>query len=224
MRICIFGAGAVGGYLAGFLARGGAEVSVVARGAHLAAIRAEGLRVETPEDALTVRVAGRASTAAVTVELPGAPGFVTVTDQNTVLLAAVQGGAAGTAAGGAAATGGEKLSSESVSSLPLNGRDFSTLLLLAAGTMTDANGATNFTQQFAIDGARGVEAVFAMDGADISDPEMGGATFTNFNVDAVEEIQSSSGWMPAEVGRGAAGFTNIVTRSGSALENASTDD
>ena len=54
-----------------------------------------------------------------------------------------------------------------------------------------------------------------MDGADISDPEMGGATFTNFNVDAVQEIQSSSGWMPAEIGRGAAGFTNIITRSGS---------
>jgi hypothetical protein len=53
-----------------------------------------------------------------------------------------------------------------------------------------------------------------MDGADISDPEMGGATFTNFNVDAVESIDSSSGWMPAEVGRGAAGFTNIHTRSG----------
>ncbi|MGC2298001.1 MAG: carboxypeptidase-like regulatory domain-containing protein, partial [Acidobacteriaceae bacterium] len=168
----------------------------------------------TGQYSLTVRVAGRAATAAVTVEVPGAPGFVTVTDQNTVLLAAAQGGGAGNAAGGAAATGGEKLSSESVSSLPLNGRDFSTLLLLAAGTMTDANGATNFTQQFAIDGARGVEAVFAMDGADISDPEMGGATFTNFNVDAVEEIQSSSGWMPAEIGRGAAGFTDIVTRSG----------
>jgi len=53
-----------------------------------------------------------------------------------------------------------------------------------------------------------------MDGADISDPEMGGSTFSNFNVDAVEEIQSSSGWMPAEIGRGAAGFTNIITRSG----------
>jgi hypothetical protein len=53
-----------------------------------------------------------------------------------------------------------------------------------------------------------------MDGADISDPEMGGATFSNFNVDAVEEIQSSSGWMPAEIGRGASGFTNIITRSG----------
>src|SRR6202041_1281386 len=112
------------------------------------------------------------------------------------------------------ARGGVELPSKSVSQLPLNKRDFSQLLLLAAGTMTDANGATNFTQQFAINGQRGVEATFAMDGADTSDPEMGGGTFTNFNVDAVEEIQSSSGWMPAEIGRGAAGFTNIVTRSG----------
>ncbi len=113
-----------------------------------------------------------------------------------------------------AATGGQELSSQAVSELPLNKRDFSTLLLLAAGTMTDANGATNFTAQFAINGQRGVEATFAMDGADISDPEMGGATFSNFNVDAVEGIDSSSGWMPAEIGRGAAGFTNIHTRSG----------
>jgi len=112
------------------------------------------------------------------------------------------------------ATGGEQLSSRAVSELPLNKRDFSQLLLLAAGTMTDANGATNFTQQFAINGQRGVEATFAMDGADTSDPEMGGGTFTNFNVDAVEAIHSSSGWMPAEIGRGAAGFTNIMTRTG----------
>ena len=112
------------------------------------------------------------------------------------------------------ASGGETLSSKSVTSIPLNKRDFSQLLLLAAGTMTDTNGTTNFTQQFAVNGQRGVEAVFAMDGADTSDPEMGGATFSNFNVDAVEEIQSSSGWMPAAIGRGAAGFTNIITRSG----------
>jgi hypothetical protein len=111
-------------------------------------------------------------------------------------------------------TGGEKLSSQTVSAIPLNKRDFSQLLLLAAGTMTDANGATNFTQQFAINGQRGVEATFAMDGADTSDPEMGGATFSNFNVDAVEEIKSYSGWMPAEIGRGAAGLTNVITRSG----------
>jgi hypothetical protein len=111
-------------------------------------------------------------------------------------------------------TGGEQLSSKAVSELPLNKRDFSQLLLLAAGTMTDTNGASNFTQQFAVNGQRGTAAVFAMDGADSSDPEMGGATFSNFNVDAVQEIQSNSGWMPAEIGRGAAGFTNIITRSG----------
>jgi Carboxypeptidase regulatory-like domain len=45
----------------------------------------------------------------------------------------------------AQASGGEHLSSAEVSSLPLNARDFSKLLLLAAGTMTDANGAANFT-------------------------------------------------------------------------------
>ena len=98
--------------------------------------------------------------------------------------------------------------------MPLNKRDFSQLLLLAAGTMTDTNGSANFTQQFAINGQRGTAAVFAMDGADSTDPEVGGATFTNLNVDAVQEIQSSSGWMPAEIGGGAAGFTNIITRSG----------
>jgi hypothetical protein len=191
-------------------------------GVFRAATHADGsfsfLHVGAGRYGLVVERMGRAATAAVAVTLPGSPVFVTVSDHNTVSVAAMPGGpaaaAGGNAAGGAGATGGEKLSSESVSSLPLNGRDFSTLLLLAAGTMTDANGATNFTQQFAIDGQRGVEAVFAMDGADISDPEMGGATFTNFNVDAVEEIQSSSGWMPAEIGRGAAGFTDIVTRSG----------
>ncbi len=113
-----------------------------------------------------------------------------------------------------ASASGEQLSSKAVSEIPLNKRDFSQLLLLAAGTAADPSGAANFTQQFAINGQRGVEATFALDGADISDPEQGGGTFTNFNVDAVLEIQSLSGVMPAEVGRGGSGLTNIVTRSG----------
>ncbi len=45
MRVCVYGAGAIGGHLAVRLAKGGAEVSVIARGAHLAAIRANGLEV-----------------------------------------------------------------------------------------------------------------------------------------------------------------------------------
>jgi len=114
----------------------------------------------------------------------------------------------------AQASGGGHLSSGEVSSLPLNERDFSKLLLLAAGTMTDTNGAANFTQQFTVNGMRGTASVFAIDGADTSDPELGGATFANFNVDAIQEVQSSSGVMPAEIGHGAAGFTNVVTKSG----------
>jgi hypothetical protein len=114
----------------------------------------------------------------------------------------------------AQARGGEHLSSAEVSSLPLNARDFSKLLLLAAGTMTDANGAANFTQQFAVNGQRGVATVFATDGFDTTDPEMGGATFSNFNVDALQEVQGSSGVLPAEIGHGAASFTNVLTKSG----------
>ena len=45
MKICVYGAGAVGGLLAAWLSRSGHEVSVVARGAHLEAIRKQGLRV-----------------------------------------------------------------------------------------------------------------------------------------------------------------------------------
>lgn len=115
------------------------------------------------------------------------------------------------------ASGGQTLSSKEVSKLPLNKRDFSQLLLLAAGTMTDTNGAANFTQQFAVNGQRGYTAVFALDGVDITDPEAGGGTFTNFNVDAVQEIEALSGVMPPEVGHGAAGFTNIKTKSGTEL-------
>ena len=39
MKICVFGAGAIGGHLAMRLHKGGADVSLVARGAHLAAIQ-----------------------------------------------------------------------------------------------------------------------------------------------------------------------------------------
>ena len=113
------------------------------------------------------------------------------------------------------ASGGEHLSSGEVSSLPLNSRDFSKLLLLAAGTMTDTNGAANFTQQFAVNGQRGNATAFALDSSDTTDPEMGGATFNSFNVDAIQEVQSNSGVMSPDTGHGAANYTNVITKSGS---------
>jgi 2-dehydropantoate 2-reductase len=45
MRICVFGAGAVGGHLAARLAAAGHDVSVVARGAHLDAMRRNGVKL-----------------------------------------------------------------------------------------------------------------------------------------------------------------------------------
>jgi 2-dehydropantoate 2-reductase len=45
MKICVFGAGAIGGYMAGELALAGHEVCAIARGAHLAAIQSHGLKL-----------------------------------------------------------------------------------------------------------------------------------------------------------------------------------
>lgn len=55
MRICIIGSGGVGGYFGGRLAASGTEVAFVARGAHLAALRANGLRVESALGAVHVQ-------------------------------------------------------------------------------------------------------------------------------------------------------------------------
>jgi 2-dehydropantoate 2-reductase len=56
MRIAVFGAGAIGGHIAFRLARGGADVSVVARGPYLLAIRDRGITVRARDVTGTVRV------------------------------------------------------------------------------------------------------------------------------------------------------------------------
>jgi 2-dehydropantoate 2-reductase len=63
MRICVVGAGSIGGVLASGLARV-AETSVLARGATLAAIRGAGLRVEAPDAAITATAVAASDTAA----------------------------------------------------------------------------------------------------------------------------------------------------------------
>ena len=55
MRIAVIGAGAVGGYYGAMLSRAGHDVSLVARGAHLAALRESGLTVRATAGAFTVR-------------------------------------------------------------------------------------------------------------------------------------------------------------------------
>ena len=64
MKICIVGAGAIGGFLAAKLAMAGHEISVVARGDHLAAIAADGLKlIENNKEQLTHPACGDDPTA-----------------------------------------------------------------------------------------------------------------------------------------------------------------
>lgn len=53
MKIAIYGAGAIGGHLGALLSRAGVEVSLIARGAHLAAIRRDGLTLIRGEERFT---------------------------------------------------------------------------------------------------------------------------------------------------------------------------
>lgn len=56
MKVCIFGAGAIGGYMGVKLAKAGADVSLVARGPHLSAMQEKGLTLIEEEETTTVSV------------------------------------------------------------------------------------------------------------------------------------------------------------------------
>jgi len=88
LRICVFGAGAVGGHLAAKLAASGNDVSVVARGAHLEAMRARGVTLLHGEQTIhgKVRAAERPA------EL-GEQDFVLVTLKANLLPAFARGAA-----------------------------------------------------------------------------------------------------------------------------------
>ena len=55
MRIAVMGAGGIGGNLGGLLARDGNQVTLIARGAHLEAIKSDGLKVVRDDEEFTVR-------------------------------------------------------------------------------------------------------------------------------------------------------------------------
>ena len=56
MRFVVLGAGAIGGVVGGRLAQHGHDVLLIARGANYEAIRTNGLRIESPDDVVTVNV------------------------------------------------------------------------------------------------------------------------------------------------------------------------
>ena len=83
-RICVFGAGAIGGHLAAKLAAAGHEVSVVARGANLAAIRANGVALREGARANARTLSGRVRASDRPSDL-GAQDVVFVTTKATAL-------------------------------------------------------------------------------------------------------------------------------------------
>ena len=103
MKICIFGAGAIGGYMGAKLAQAGAEVSLVARGPHLAAMRENGLRLIAADAETTVPVTASDKAAdlgpqdyvIVTLKAHSVPGVVPhmqpLIGENTTIVSGVNG-------------------------------------------------------------------------------------------------------------------------------------
>jgi 2-dehydropantoate 2-reductase len=56
MRFVVYGAGAVGGVVGAHLFRQGHDVTLIARGAHYEAIRDHGLRLDTPDQSVTLSI------------------------------------------------------------------------------------------------------------------------------------------------------------------------
>ncbi len=56
MKVCIYGAGAIGGYVGVLMKRAGADVSLIARGAHLEAIKRSGLTLQINGEEITERM------------------------------------------------------------------------------------------------------------------------------------------------------------------------
>lgn len=103
MKIAIFGAGAIGGYMAVKLHQAGAQVSVIARGPHLAAMRERGLTLKSEGQTVTVRLlctdkpeeAGPQDYVIVTLKAnglgPAAPQIAKLMGQDTALVTGING-------------------------------------------------------------------------------------------------------------------------------------
>lgn len=103
MKIAVFGAGAIGGYLAVKLKQAGADVTVVARGPHLAAIREKGLTLKSEGQTATVHLpatdkgeeAGAQDYVIVTLKanglIPAAPEIAKLMGPETALVTGING-------------------------------------------------------------------------------------------------------------------------------------
>jgi len=93
--------------------------------------------------------------------------------------------------------------------LPLNGRNFQQLAVLAPGVIAPVAGSGD---RFAVSGTRGLSNSFMMDGASNTNANAN-TTFINPSIDVIQEFKIQRNTFNAEYGRGAAQI-NVVTRTG----------
>lgn len=110
---------------------------------------------------------------------------------------------------------GTVVSENQLENLPLNGRQFANLGVLAPGTALSYNNDPTKPGQLTImlNGGSGRNINFVMDGGDNTDDTIGGA-LQNFNLEAVEEFKIQTMLYKAEYGRSSGGVLAVVTKSG----------
>src|SRR5260370_12982693 len=118
---------------------------------------------------------------------------------------------------------GQVISSNVITELPLNGRDYIQLATLTTGVVstsaTNTSGniggsRTGGQNRFAGDGARATLNNFLLDGIDNNSNDKGGVVLRT-NVDAIQEFKIQTNSFPAEFGRSGGATINSVIKSGS---------
>lgn len=112
--------------------------------------------------------------------------------------------------------GAIRIDTQAIENLPNNGRNFLDYTKLTPG-VTIVQGPDG--EELSINGQKGIANNISVDGADFNNPffgeQRGGQRppFT-FNLEAVQEVVVVADGAPAEFGRSAGGFVNVITKSG----------
>jgi outer membrane receptor protein involved in Fe transport len=110
---------------------------------------------------------------------------------------------------------GTVVSEEQLENLPLNGRQFANLAVLAPGTTLAYNADPTKPGQLtvALNGGIGRNVNYVIDGGDNTDDTIGGA-LQNFNLESVAEFNIQTQQYKAEYGRSTGGVLTVVTKTG----------
>jgi outer membrane receptor protein involved in Fe transport len=110
---------------------------------------------------------------------------------------------------------GTVVSEQQLENLPLNGRQFANLAILAPGTALAYNSDPTKPGQLtvALNGGSGRNVNFIIDGGDNTDDTIGGA-LQNFNLESVQEFNIQTQQYKAEFGRSTGGVLTVVTKTG----------